>query len=84
MILEKCEELRQLCFNAKRQCVILSDAKGSENGTSIQFWNTEMKNTDMVNNIDDKNKCINNMLLMCNMFVYSLTERQCFIASNKK
>jgi hypothetical protein len=73
MILEKSEELRQLCYNAKRQCVILVDAKGCENGNTTQFWNVRMKDDLGVNDKDYLSKVYSNLFTMINIFVMAVS-----------
>ena len=74
MILEKSEELRQLCLNAKRQCVILVDAKGNENGDAMHFWNMKMKDDLDWNDKDSVNKVYSNLLTMVNTFVGAISQ----------
>lgn len=73
MILEKSEELRQLCCDAKRQCVILVDAKGLENGSATHFWNMRIKDDSDPNDKDYVSKIYNNILTMVNTFVITFS-----------
>lgn len=44
MILEKSEELRKLCSDTGRKCLILADAHGRDDGTATSFWSFMSKN----------------------------------------
>jgi hypothetical protein len=83
MIMEKSEELRDLCFKSCRQMLLVVDAKGTGEGGGCQFWNMkmatpEMKDipdgTKMVNDTEEKNRAYTNILSMADQFVGSLTQ----------
>lgn len=85
MILEKSEELRQLCFDAQRQMVIVVDAKGLENGTGMKFWNMKMKNMagddlQQMENNEDKNKAIFNLFRMLHGFTMGISQNAVGVA----
>lgn len=74
LIIEKAEELRKLCFNAKRQCLIIADAKGLENGACFSFFNLQMKEGDMIKNIEDHQRFATNLIKMIDCFLSDLTK----------
>jgi len=74
MILEKSEELRQLCLDVKRQCVIIVDAKGNENGNAMHFWNMKMKDETDWNDKEYVSKIYSNLLTMVNIFVGAISQ----------
>ena len=77
MILEKAEELRKICFDNNRQCVILTDSKGMRNGGFTSFWN--LKEAEAI--VDGNGKwdpkqhqdSFNHILWGVNVFVLGLT-----------
>jgi hypothetical protein len=73
LILEKSEELRLICSNARRQCLIMVDAKGEENGVGTSFWSFLMKKGDF-QNPEDKNRFMTNFINMINAFLFRLSE----------
>jgi hypothetical protein len=77
MITEKSEELRKLCFDNNRQCVILVDAKGRRSGTFLTFWNLREKyQVENSTDIIDANihaDAFNKLLTGLNTFIGSLT-----------
>ena len=92
MILEKAEELRKLCFDTNRQCAIVVDAKGSEEGNGFQFWNMKMKSKEMAevkdgekikNDSEEINRAYTNLLSMVHQFVTTLTQGQIGVVSIK-
>jgi hypothetical protein len=84
MIVEKAEELRKLCYNARHQCVLLVDAKGAEDGGSYSFFNVEMKTTDVMNNAEDKNKAYSNMIFFIDSFLANISRGSCRVVFIKK
>lgn len=72
LIMEKAEELRSLCFSAKRQCFISVDACGMENGSSFAFWNLVMKTEDATTETGFV-KALNNLLNSLNGSIFKLT-----------
>ena len=81
MIMEKSEELRELCFNACRQMLLVVDAKGEQKGGGCQFWNMKTPpikdvpdGEKMVNDTEEKNRAYQNILSMADQFVGSLTQ----------
>jgi len=82
MIMEKSEELRKLCFDSHRQCFILVDPKGLQNGLAASFWNFRIKDVNLEDD-EQRNKDFNNMLSCINQSVlflsggkYNITERK--------
>jgi hypothetical protein len=87
MILEKTEELRQLCFNAKRQCIIVVDSKGREDGGGMHFWNMRMKDMDDVSDqqrleqsSQQTQKAAANLFSMLNQFAMTFSNGQLALA----
>jgi len=76
LILEKSEELKQLCSDSRRQCLVIVDAKGAEDGSSYSFWNLQMQNGDPRNNEDDLKYAADNLLICVDKFVKSMTGGQ--------
>lgn len=88
MIMEKCEELRQLCFNSKRQILIIADAKGRENGVGCNFWNlrtsnmSDVKDMEKVNSDEEENKkAFINLFSMVSGFAMSMSGGQMALAN---
>lgn len=79
LIIEKSEELRLLCTTAKRQCLILVDANGKEDGSAHSFWNIQLKTGEPKTNAIDFARSANNMLTMINSYVYTFTNGQYII-----
>ena len=73
MILEKAEELRLLCFSVNRQCVILVDAKGAENGNSMHFWNMKTKDHQNFTDEETLKKVQINLLTMVHGFLMNIS-----------
>lgn len=81
MIMEQAEALRQLCFNACRQMILVVDAKGEGTGNGCQFWNLKMPEMEGVvdgekisNNTEDRNKAYQNIFTMAHQFVMNLSQ----------
>jgi hypothetical protein len=82
MILEKCEELRKLCFDVNRQCVILVDAKGAKDGTTTSFWNMKMSSEDDFKDTHVLNKCYSNLCSMLQQFIHNISFGSLRISNN--
>lgn len=82
LILEKSEELRELCSKSNRQCIIVVDANGRENGDGYHFWNLAMKHMGDSMSPPEAQKAIKNILDMANNFTTLITEGK-FVVSLK-
>jgi hypothetical protein len=76
LILEKSEELRKLCNEAKRQCLIVVDAKGKEDKTAFSFWNIQMRDGDPLNNQEDHARAFNNLFGCIHQYTMTMTHGQ--------
>jgi hypothetical protein len=82
MILEKCEELRELCRNSRRDAIFLTDTKGWRNGNCHVFYNISVKDE---NNLHEEvDKGIINILNIMNTFVKTITSGKYAISSQNK
>jgi hypothetical protein len=76
MILEKSEELRQMCANAKRQVLIVVDAKGAEKGGGTFFWSLIMSKGNPLTQKEDYVRAIETLMTSVNCAVQGITEQQ--------
>lgn len=83
MIAEKCEELRILCCNEKRQLVIVVDSRGNEDGHLSTFWNIKGRKY----NDNDQNtitRSYNQIISMLNGFISTISNGNLGIFSKNK
>jgi hypothetical protein len=72
MIMEKSEELRKLCFDSHRQCLILVDPKGAQIGSVASFWNFRTT-PEKTEDDEQRNKDFQNLMSCINVFVLQVT-----------
>lgn len=74
LILEKAEELRLLCTNSSRQCVIIVDAVGyNDKGKATHFWNLKTNDKDDFTDPIIYAKAFANLFTMINIFVSTMS-----------
>lgn len=86
MIMEKSEELRKICFDNNRQCLVLVDAKGMRNGGFFSFWNLKEDDAPKVDKDGKWDPSLQlpsfaHMLHGVNVFVMELTNGQVGLAN---
>jgi hypothetical protein len=82
-ILQKTEQLRDLCFKYKRQLFISVDAKNNMKGDYFAFWNLGTSELDSIQSPEDHAKLVNPLLLSINKVVQLFTYGQASIQQNK-
>lgn len=82
-ILEKTEQLRDVCCKYKRQLFIIVDAKNNMEGDYFTFWNLGNSKLNSIQNPEDHANLINPLLICINKVVELFTYGQCSIQQNK-
>lgn len=83
MILEKSEELRKLCYDTARPCVILVSTSEVKEGKLYQFFNfrRDASSIEAQTSTETESglKDFNRVLYMVNKFVTSITQDNCAV-----